>query len=319
LQQRIRKGCAEMSTTQDDAKQEKQTGSPTLEAALDYAEAGIPVFPCKRTKEPRTQNGFKGATLDEMRICAWWTQWPPAMIGMPTGRASGIVVIDLDVKADEGIDGHKCLTNWATLSPLIAETPSGGHHLYLRSNSQVRCTTDVIGPGVDTRGDGGYVIVPPSNNSAGQYKFVAGDETYLQHPSKLPQLPSDLLTKIGARYPGWGGDAPEAEPALIAAAMAVIPNPDLGWDDWKKFGMATWRATGGSAEGFAIFDEWSQKSAKYDESNTKEAWDQITRSPPTRIGAGTIFYHANTADPNWAACGRLMLPPVRLCPRLRHF
>ena len=90
--------------------------------------------------------------------------------------------------------------------------------------------------------------------------------------------------------------------------MAVIPNPDLGWDDWKKFGMAIWRATGGSAEGFTIFNEWSQESAaKYDEANTRKAWDQITRSPPTRIGASTIFHHANEADPNWGCSGRLVL------------
>jgi hypothetical protein len=90
--------------------------------------------------------------------------------------------------------------------------------------------------------------------------------------------------------------------------MTVIPNPDLGWEDWKKFGMAIWGATGDAAEGFTIFDEWSQKSEKYNDTNTKEAWDQITRSPPTRIGAGTIFHHANKADPSWATDGALMLP-----------
>lgn len=82
-------------------------------------------------------------------------------------------------------------------------------------------------------------------------------------------------------------------------AMEVIPNPNLGWEDWKKFGMAIWRASGGSAEGFVIFDKWSQKSDKYDVDNTKKAWDQITRSAPSRIGAGTIFYYANIAAPGW--------------------
>src|SRR5262249_8662614 len=84
-----------------------------------------------------------------------------------------------------------------------------------------------------------------------------------------------------------------ASPERIRAAMRVIPNPDLGWDDFKKLGLATWRATGGSDEGFAIWDEWSRKSSKHNADNTRREWDRITRSPPSRIGAGTIFFLAN--------------------------
>jgi putative DNA primase/helicase len=292
----------------DAAATEYKTDQRVLKSALEYASYGIAIFPCKQSKAPLTRNGFKDATADKKQIREWWDRWPKAMIGMPTGAASGIAVIDIDLKPDEGIDGHEFLPNWTTMSPVIAETPSGGHHLYFRSNSKVHCTTDVIGPGVDTRGEGGYVIVPPSSNAAGGYKFVTGDETCLKALSRLPPFPADLLAKLGTRYTGRGGNTPEADPKLIAAAVAVIPNPDLGWDDWKKFGMAIWRATGGSPEGFTIFNEWSQKSDKYNDTNTKKAWDQITRSPPTRIGARTIFHHANKADPSWATGGALVLP-----------
>jgi putative DNA primase/helicase len=152
-----------MSTIQkDNVKQKDRADNRKMAAALDYAANGIPVFPCRPTKKPLTTNGFKDATTNERQIQEWWNKWPSAMIGMPTGPASGIVVIDIDVKPDEGIDGHEFLPNWKTLSPAIAETPSGGHHLYVRSNDNVRCTTGVIAPGVDTRGEGGYVIVPPS-------------------------------------------------------------------------------------------------------------------------------------------------------------
>jgi Bifunctional DNA primase/polymerase, N-terminal/Primase C terminal 2 (PriCT-2) len=294
--------------------------NPLLAAALNYAKRGLPVFPCRRAdKSPLAPHGFKDATTDHQQIRQWWSKWPSAMIGMPTGMASGIVVIDIDVKPDEGIDGHEFLPNWATLSPVIAETPSGGHHLYFQSNDKVRCTTDVIAAGVDTRGEGGYVIVPPSSNAAGRYKFVKDADGYLQDSTKLPPFPAALLTKLGAPYTGWGGDTPEAEPERIAAAMAVIPNPDLGWEDWKKFGMAVWRATSGSAEGLRIFDEWSRISGKYVETNTKKEWDQITRSPPTRIGAGTIFHHANKADPSWATDGALVLPVGAPVPAAEAF
>ena len=60
-----------------------------LDAALDYADRGVPVFPCKRKdKSPFTRNGFKDATTNEQQIREWWTKSPQAMIGVPTGRAS---------------------------------------------------------------------------------------------------------------------------------------------------------------------------------------------------------------------------------------
>src|SRR5262245_41859001 len=105
-----------MSTIENDIKQEERADNSTLEAALEYAEAGIPVFPCKRTKEPLTPNGFKDATTDKKQIREWWSKWPRAMIGVPTGPASGIDVLDLDVKPDEQIDGHKILQGFAKLS-----------------------------------------------------------------------------------------------------------------------------------------------------------------------------------------------------------
>jgi hypothetical protein len=69
----------------------------------------------------------------------------------PTGRASGIDVLDIDVKPDEGIDGRPASPHWTKLSPVIAATPSGGAHLYFRAEGKARCSTDLIAPGVDTR------------------------------------------------------------------------------------------------------------------------------------------------------------------------
>jgi len=284
-------------------KQKDRIDNPTLVAALEYAADDIPIFPCKPNKKPLTPNGFKDATTNEKRVQEWWRLWPDAMIGMPTGPKSGIDVLDLDVKPDEGIDGRDFFPSWQTMSPVIAQTPSGGAHLYFRSAGEVRNSTDLIAPGVDTRGEGGYAIVPPSRSAARRYKFIKCEDAYLQDRNQLPPFPPDLLAKLGLRHTGWSGDAPTADVERIAAAMQVVANPDLGWDEWKRYGMAIFRATGGSAEGFAIFDDWSRKSSKYDADNTEEAWAEITRSPPTRIGAGSIFFAANAADPSWASNG----------------
>ena len=206
----------------DAAATEYNTDQRILEFALEYASYGIAIFPCKQNKAPLTKNGFKDATADKEQIRKWWYQWPKAMIGMPTGTATGIAVIDIDLEPDEGIDGHEFLPNWSTMSPVIAETPSGGHHLYFRSNDIVRSTTDEIAVGVDTRGRSGYVIVPPSSNAAGRYKFVTGDETCLKDPSRLPQFPADLLAKLGTRYTGRGGALVLPAGAPMAAAEAFL-------------------------------------------------------------------------------------------------
>ena len=91
---------------------------------------------------------------------------------------------------------------------------------------------------------------------------------------------------------------PQASVERIAAALAVIPNNE-DWDGWNNIGMAMWRATGRSEVGFAAFDAWSRKSAKYDADTTAARWAHYFNSPPSHIGAGTIFHLANQASPNW--------------------
>ncbi|WP_338692835.1 phage/plasmid primase, P4 family [Bradyrhizobium sp. 26S5] len=283
-----------------------ESGSAMVMHALRYARLGLPVFPCKRqTKAPIVKRGFKAATRNEKQIRDWWAQWPDAMIGVPTGPASGIDVIDIDVKPQEFIDGFTFLPQWESLSLLIVRTPSGGAHLWFKSDGKVRNSTDRLAPGIDTRGDGGYVIVPPSaNHDRARYEFMRGS---LGDLDKLPNFPTKLLDRSGPKDSLESNTQPEADPERITAAMAVIPNDNLGWDDWKRLGLAIFRATSGSDQGFHIFDQWSRKSSKYDEANTRREWDSIYRSPPTRIGAGTIFFEADRADLKWRRAGKLML------------
>jgi hypothetical protein len=88
---------------------------------------------------------------------------------------------------------------------------------------------------------------------------------------------------------------PEAPLADIAAALAFIPNTDAAWDGWNHIGMATWRATGGSAEGLRLWADWSAKSPKHDEAACLARWKHYATSPPTRVGAGTLFFLARAA------------------------
>jgi KaiC/GvpD/RAD55 family RecA-like ATPase len=140
-----------------------------VDAALKLAERGKPVFPCKPSnKHPYTAHGFKDATTDEDIIRAWWRQYPDALIGMPTGAASGVVVVDLDRK--NGVDGYD---SWLDLQQqnstapdtYTATTQNNGFHLYYKhpgNGTVIKSSAGKLGPGIDIRGDGGYVIVPPS-------------------------------------------------------------------------------------------------------------------------------------------------------------
>jgi putative DNA primase/helicase len=158
-----------------------------IDWALAYAGCGLHVFPlhsirdgrcscgkdCGKDagKHPRVKGGFKVATTDHALIGAWWTKWPEANIGIATGAISGIIVID--------IDGPKGLETLRRLEAEIGALPLGptvkthrGFHRYLKSvrGEFTKCSA---ADGLDVRGDGGYVVAPPSGHLSGHtYRWV---------------------------------------------------------------------------------------------------------------------------------------------------
>lgn len=141
-----------------------------LDAALKYASDGISVFPCGPDKRPMTEHGFKQATTDLAQVQAWWARWPGALIGSPTGAVNNVVVIDIDIDVEKGIDGQESLDalekKYGQL-PHTAEvlTPRGGSHrryAHPLRGITVPNSAGKLGKGIDVRGDGGYVILPGS-------------------------------------------------------------------------------------------------------------------------------------------------------------
>lgn len=142
-------------------------GMPLSEAAARFAAAGVPVFPCvPGEKRPLVRRGFHDATADAGQVAAWWSRWPAANIGIPTGTASGVEVVDVDVHTTgTGFaafraahrEGHAA--GWAAL----VRTPSGGLHAYYTADpDRAQPSWQAARAHVDFRGDGGYVIAPPS-------------------------------------------------------------------------------------------------------------------------------------------------------------
>ena len=128
----------------------------TLTEAFHLAARGLAVFPCDRaSKRPLTSHGFKDASADCDLVRAWWSRHPDAVIGVPTGIK--FVVIDLDLQ-------HVAARRWygehGTRLPDTRThlTRSGGRHLLFKPTSRVGCSAGKLGPHIDTRGLGGYVI-----------------------------------------------------------------------------------------------------------------------------------------------------------------
>ena len=172
-----------------------------LRAALTYAATGWHVFPCRyRAKEPLTTHGFQDATTEAGTIRAWWQRWPQANIGLATGRGSGVVVLDVDPRHG-GDDALLYLPSFpATVECL---TGGGGRHIYFEAPAfEVRCSNNALGPGLDVKGDGGYVLLPPSVHPTGRaYQWeVSSDPAEVE----IAPMPGWLLGSIRHSSPQFG-------------------------------------------------------------------------------------------------------------------
>lgn len=117
---------------------------------------------------------------------------------------------------------------------------------------------------------------------------------------EVSQFLNAVAEVIGAEPPAkpngkdhYAASEPQADPLRLAAAMASISNGGASdWEAWNKVGMALWRATGGSVIGGELWNEWSKRNGSYDYNHTLERWNHYRRSPPTEVGAGTLFHMA---------------------------
>lgn len=176
--------------------------SDLLKSALMYAEKGWPIIPlhnptetgcsCKKPecksigKHPRTIHGIKEASKDPATIKKWWDEWPVANIGIVTGKKSGLVVLDIDPRHDGEHSLEQIEAKYGKLPDTVKSLTGGGGKHYFFSHPgqeyQVKNSVNLGGlSGLDVRGDGGYIVAPPSLHSSGKI--------YLwEFPSKFDQI-----------------------------------------------------------------------------------------------------------------------------------
>jgi hypothetical protein len=176
-----------------------------LESALKLC-GRLPVFPCLESKKPASKHGFKDASKDPTRIAELWREFPGPLIGVPTGEVSGIDALDIDPRHD----GDKWLAEAIEALPItrIHHTRSGGKHILFRHADGVKNTAGKIAPGVDTRGEGGYIIWWPASGCE------------VENPRTLDGWPRWLLRiLIPSRRPAPAVPVSRAEATTRAALM----------------------------------------------------------------------------------------------------
>ena len=161
-----------------------------VQVAARYADHGWPVLPlhtpqathgcsCRDRdcgspgKHPRTRRGLLNASTDSDQVREWWSRWPTANIGVATGAPAGLLVVDVDLP-----DGPASLARLedthGPLPPTCEQrTGSGGRQLLFAHPGDEIGNRAALEPGIDVRGDGGYVVVPPSLHVSGErYRWV---------------------------------------------------------------------------------------------------------------------------------------------------
>ena len=223
-----------MASTHNSDRDRPAGESELLLAALDYVERGLAVIPLEPFgKRPLLEWApYKERRPSEEQVRAWWGQWPDANVGIVTGAVSGIVALDVD-----GREARRALASRGFTFPHtpISRTAKGWHVFFAHPGFTVPNAVAMF-PNVDLRGDGGYVVAPPSVHPSGlRYEWVITLDAV-----PLAPMPADLLAKRAKEAGGNGTlsalvrGVPEGERNVNAAVLVgslLARYPEGAWED----------------------------------------------------------------------------------------
>ena len=184
-----------------------QGDSAHLDAALGYLKRGWAVVPAsERAKRPIVRwQRYQHEMPTEKQLIGWYERWPQANLAVVTGRISGIVVVDIDPRHG-GAESLAMMEARHGALPETVEsvTGGGGRHVYFAYPGREVRNRVGLAPGIDMRGDGGCIIVPPSVHPSGKrYRWKPG---HAPGQLKLAPLP------VWLEQPRFGGDDPYGHP-----------------------------------------------------------------------------------------------------------
>jgi len=289
--------------------QKPSNNAPLIEWAMFYARLNKPIIPVYEViknaqcscfkkdctsigKHPRVKNGSKDATTDLSIIQQWWTKWPDANIGIATGTASHQIVLDIDPRHG----GNQSLEHIETIYQKIVanQVKSGGNgwHFYfdIDSNAIFKNRVNLL-PGCDIRGEGGYIVAPPSSHVSGMpYEWIDFDDA--KHP-----VPNWLLVLLNTKCFGLEPNKNINENIVgsgsrnnfLTSVSGVLRKYGFEGDTiagiLKDFNKNHCHPALDDSEVFAI----AKSVSRYENSIPNDAWDEIKLLPNTQ-------YHVPVMD-----------------------
>lgn len=243
--------------------------NPLLQAALKYMDMGfsiIPIIPGQ--KKPLIKwESFQKQKASKTQIISWWSQTPDANIGIVTGEISDLFVVDIDSE-----EGHANLLQYgfdSIITPTV-KTPRGGQHLYFKYPKGTNLT---IGAGkiagTDYRGNGGYIVAPPSKNGTGKgYEWIPELDIALVNISTLTLLYINKLSYPPyANVTGQGNDMLQTVTSVTNCDKKNIW--EIGKRDENLFHVAWSMAKAGNDKEYifqtliAITQSWGERDEKW--------------------------------------------------------
>lgn len=215
--------------------------------ALNYAKTlGWAVHPVDIEKKPTTKHGRNDATTDEPTIKAFFRNG--AQIGVATGAESGLFVLDVDLDEKRGINGYETLEYLESIHGSLPKTPQqrtgrGGTQYLFKYQDGLKNSTGKIGAGIDTRGQGGYIVVAPSRNTNGPYTWVVSPREVPL--ADVPEWIIEALQKADEAERTPAGNAPGGEDRpyclkMLGQAVAKCATAADGTKHDTLLKMATW-------------------------------------------------------------------------------
>lgn len=285
------------------------TANPAFAMALKFAERGVGVFPlygfngkdcacgkpedsphCSPGKHPRQLASFNGASVNSATIISWFTHFGPVNYGIATGKQVGntgkmLVVVDIDwykLQAQQSMDD---LARSGYTFPDTAEvlTGGGGRHLYYLADIGAKFAA-TLGPGIDFKGIGGYVVGPGSMHKSGtRYDFEASSDFFDgQEIADLPQWVYEKFGKLpvvaasaaslGVAFVPRADDLTDAEIAEYKADLELIS--PVEYITWLHTLMAL-KSRSDSEQMFELANWWSQKANYKDVDAVRAQWKSI--------------------------------------------
>jgi hypothetical protein len=264
--------------------------------ALNLAKIGVRCFPVRDDKAPACPHGFKDASQDPDELRRLWECYPAPLVGVATGKASGISVIDIDSTK------HPEAAEWESERKEVLQgtyaygTRSGGTHYMFNHVEGLRSGQDVTARGVDLRADGGYVVFWPAAGSevlcsSPRAAFPASILAAIQQPRLINQ---DARPQAASAQASWLDHASnDLRGQIVTDCLSAIDAkwPTMGNGEWRDVGFAC-----AAAGHFDRFREWSRNRSDFNGDESERRMDSIERDfKPGGIGIGTLIAKAREA------------------------